>query len=761
MTAPSDNQHQKLCRIQQFSYGIGHVLNDLCASIWFSYLLIYFHDVIEFDNVLAGYTMLAGQIADALATPFIGFEVDRTNGCCRYGKRKSWHIVGTLCVMVSFPFIFSRCIGCHHSVCWAQFIYYVPFVVIFQFGWAATQISHLSLIPQLTPCQNDRVGLNAIRYTFTVLSNIVVYGVTWFLLGTSQGTQRELTPADAPQFQKLVLILLAVGAVFGIIFHVGTKEDTSYEMNSAASDVNSVNSVNSLNDVPKSNTLRWSCWLKEHQFYQVALLYMCSRLIVNLSQVYLPMYLTSSLKLDKSYIAIIPLVVYVSGFLSALLMKPLNICAGRKVTYILGALTVIGYSVWTWFLSAASLWQVFAMAVLLGTGTSTVLVTSLSMTADLIDSSLSCINKYLAVDSSLSCINEYLAVDSSLSCKNEYLAVDSSLSCINEYLAVDSSLSCKNEYLAVESSLSCINEYLAVDSSLSCINEYLAVDSSLSCINEYLAVDSSLSCINEYLAVDSSLSCINEYLAVDSSLSCINEYLAVDSSLSCINEYLAVDSSLSCINEYLAVDSSLSCINEYLAVDSSLSCINEYLAGDSSLSCINEYLAIDSSLSCINEYLAVDSSLSCINEYLAVDSSLSCINEYLAVDSSLSCINEYLAVDTSLSCINEYLAVDSSLSCINEYLAVDSSLSCINTYLAVDSSLSCINEYLAVDNSLSCINEYLAVDSSLSCINKYLAVDSSLSCINEYLAVDSSLSCINEYLAVDSSLSCINTSTWL
>ena len=47
-------------------------------------------------------------------------------------------------------------------------------------------------------------------------------------------------------------------------------------------------------------------------------------------------------------------------------------------------MTVIGYSVWTWFLSAASLWQVFAMAVLLGIGTSTVLVTALSMTADLI-----------------------------------------------------------------------------------------------------------------------------------------------------------------------------------------------------------------------------------------------------------------------------------------------------------------------------------------------------------------------------------------
>ncbi|KAK2161373.1 hypothetical protein NP493_1587g00039 [Ridgeia piscesae] len=388
MSPPSSDVHHQLSHVQRFSYGVGHVLNDLCASVWFSYLLIYFHDVIQFDNVLAGYTMLAGQIADAIATPFIGYEVDRTNGCCKYGKRKSWHIVGTVCVIASFPFILSRCINCHHSACWAQFIYYLPFVVIFQFGWAATQISHLSLIPQLSPYQNERVGLNALRYTFTVLSNILVYGVTWLLLGIdSRGTQRELTSADAPRFQILVLVLLVVGAVFSVIFHIGTKEDISYDRSSLTVAVNDVKP--DADNAPKSDSLQWSCWLKEFQFYQVALLYMCSRLVVNLSQVYLPMYLTSSLKLDKSYIAIIPLVVYVSGFLSSLVMKSLNICAGRKVTYVLGAMTVIGYSVWTWFLSAASLWQVFAMAVLLGIGTSTVLVTALSMTADLIGDNVS------------------------------------------------------------------------------------------------------------------------------------------------------------------------------------------------------------------------------------------------------------------------------------------------------------------------------------------------------------------------------------
>ena len=32
-------------KLQIVSFGVGHVLNDLCASIWFSYLLIYFHGV--------------------------------------------------------------------------------------------------------------------------------------------------------------------------------------------------------------------------------------------------------------------------------------------------------------------------------------------------------------------------------------------------------------------------------------------------------------------------------------------------------------------------------------------------------------------------------------------------------------------------------------------------------------------------------------------------------------------------------------------
>ena len=45
---------------KKLSYGVGHVLNDLSASMWFSYLLVYLHKVVIFENTVSGYMMLLG-----------------------------------------------------------------------------------------------------------------------------------------------------------------------------------------------------------------------------------------------------------------------------------------------------------------------------------------------------------------------------------------------------------------------------------------------------------------------------------------------------------------------------------------------------------------------------------------------------------------------------------------------------------------------------------------------------------------------------
>jgi hypothetical protein len=72
-------------------------------------------------------------------------------------------VPGTVCVLGSFPFIFSPCLYCEGSHQLAQLVYYSAFVIIFQFGWAAVQISHLSMIPDLTPSEHERTELTAIR----------------------------------------------------------------------------------------------------------------------------------------------------------------------------------------------------------------------------------------------------------------------------------------------------------------------------------------------------------------------------------------------------------------------------------------------------------------------------------------------------------------------------------------------------------------------------------------------------------------------
>lgn len=387
-------ERPSLSLFSRLGYSVGHFLNDLCASMWFTYLLVYYHSVLGFNNSYAGILLMVGQIADGICTPLIGYESDHSPGCCRYGKRKSWHLVGTICVLLSFPFIFNPALGAGpNAPHWVGLVYFIPFIVIFQFGWAATQISHLSLIPELVTNDHEKVELTAYRYAFTVAANITVYGLAWLFfhfhvghpvvhtiahLGSSEDLGRE----DIAVFRDLSLTVVGIGALFSLFFHLATKENREDHYQ-----VSDQGEHTLLLTVPQSHQLKplmlWKHWLKEPAFYQVAVLYMCTRLIVNLSQTYIAMYLTNSLNLPKNFIATIPLIMYVSGFLSSFVMKPINKWIGRNLTYCVGLVLIFIFAYWILVDKHIST-SIYALAVLLGIGSATILVTSLSMTADLI-----------------------------------------------------------------------------------------------------------------------------------------------------------------------------------------------------------------------------------------------------------------------------------------------------------------------------------------------------------------------------------------
>ena len=84
----------------KFSYGNGHIMNDMAVSLWFTYLMLFYQNVINLEPVYAGIILLSGQIADGIATVFVGIVSDKemkSAFCLRYGKRK-----------VVFIFLISR-----------------------------------------------------------------------------------------------------------------------------------------------------------------------------------------------------------------------------------------------------------------------------------------------------------------------------------------------------------------------------------------------------------------------------------------------------------------------------------------------------------------------------------------------------------------------------------------------------------------------------------------------------------------------------
>lgn len=98
--------------------------------------------------------MIKGQLVDALMTPVFGVLVDR------YSKKKIWHIIGSVLVTLSFPIIFGDFFDTLDGIWMAM---YVASITVFQTGWAAVQISHLSMIPLLTRSPLVRADLTAIR----------------------------------------------------------------------------------------------------------------------------------------------------------------------------------------------------------------------------------------------------------------------------------------------------------------------------------------------------------------------------------------------------------------------------------------------------------------------------------------------------------------------------------------------------------------------------------------------------------------------
>lgn len=180
---------------EKIGYALGHIFNDLAAGVWYSYTLLFLQGVQKMPGSQAGALVMLGQVADAFFTPIVGHLTDK------FGTKKSWHVFGSILVLLSFPLIFSICPFCDAWPLWWKFSYYPFVIVVFQFGWPICQITHLAMIPELSRTQRDRSDLTALRYSAMILSVVTVFGVTWAVLHSESMKSGQITPTDGVKFR--------------------------------------------------------------------------------------------------------------------------------------------------------------------------------------------------------------------------------------------------------------------------------------------------------------------------------------------------------------------------------------------------------------------------------------------------------------------------------------------------------------------------------------------------------------------------------
>ncbi|KAL2330918.1 hypothetical protein Fmac_018499 [Flemingia macrophylla] len=363
----ADDTHTKILgRWPIFYYGMGHMLNDITAACWFTYLLLFLTDI-GLSPRDAATVMLSGQVADGFATIFVGELIDR------FGHFKIWHGAGSLLVAISFSSVFGGCLPCtmfSSNSATFETVSYSVFAAIFNVGWAATQVSHMSMVSCITLNSTSRVALASCRNAFTMVANLGLYAVALLIFSVISGK----THADVQhQYRWIAYVSIFIGCCFVGVFHLATKEPRLK--------VGVHGKVHA--------RISWDYWFKRILYYQVALVYVLTRLVLNVSQAYLAFFVINDLQMAQSAKALVPALIYICSFIVSVALQEIA-WTGRllKAYFSAGCILWIFCGAVILLLTTNTSYAMYIVSVFIGIANALMVVTGVSMQNFLIGENL-------------------------------------------------------------------------------------------------------------------------------------------------------------------------------------------------------------------------------------------------------------------------------------------------------------------------------------------------------------------------------------
>ncbi|KAL0006584.1 hypothetical protein SO802_008086 [Lithocarpus litseifolius] len=270
-----DSFTEPLGRRSVFYYGMGHMLNDITAACWFTYLLLFLTDI-GLSPRDAAMVMLSGQVADGFTTILAG----------------------------------------------------------------------------------------------ELIANLSLYAVALIVFAVTKAN----TYADVEnQYRWIAYSSIFVGCCFVGIFLFGTKEPRSRVGAQGNFHVR----------------IAWAYWFKRVLYYEVAIVYVLTRLIVNVSQAYLAFYVINDLRMAQSAKALVPAIIYTCSFIVSVILQEIAWTGQRlKAYYTAGGIIWMFSGAAIIFLPRSMSAFMYIISIFIGVANALMMVTGISMQNVLIGENL-------------------------------------------------------------------------------------------------------------------------------------------------------------------------------------------------------------------------------------------------------------------------------------------------------------------------------------------------------------------------------------
>uniref|UniRef100_A0A0D3GSS0 Major facilitator superfamily (MFS) profile domain-containing protein n=1 Tax=Oryza barthii TaxID=65489 RepID=A0A0D3GSS0_9ORYZ len=175
------------------------------------------------------------------------------------------------------------------------------------------------------------------------------------------------------QYRWIAYVSIALGSCFVVVFLIGTEEP----------------GLNQHCQNKRLSRISWTHWFKKVLYYQVALVYMFTRLVTNVSQALLAFYVINDLEMPQSSKALVPAIIYVCSLIVSVILQETRWSSWRLKNYFsAGAMLWILSGVGIVVLPSGMHNFMYALSITIGVANALMTVTSISMEGILVGEDL-------------------------------------------------------------------------------------------------------------------------------------------------------------------------------------------------------------------------------------------------------------------------------------------------------------------------------------------------------------------------------------